>query len=135
MLEINFHKCNRCNHKWIGKLVEPKTCANPKCRTPYWNKPRVRKQIRKKLASEKYFFYFERENTAKSYSFSIVNGQIICEKCDLPNCNHVFEIFSDSKIRLSISQQGIEFSREYEMQMQELEKNVTSLKEFVETSG
>ncbi len=134
MLEINFHNCNRCNHTWIGKLAEPKTCANPKCRTPYWNKPRVRKQIRRKLVGEKYFFYFEREPSEKSYSFSIVNNQIICEKCDRPNCNHVFEIIADSKIRMRINEHGIELSPEYENQMRELEKNVASLKEFVETS-
>ena len=133
MLELNFHNCNRCNHKWIGKLAEPKTCANPKCRTPYWNKPRIRKQIKRKLAGEKYFFYFERENSAKSYSFSIMNNQITCEECDLPNCNHVFEIITDSKIRMRINEHGIEFSPEYEKQILELEKNVASLKEFVET--
>ena len=135
MLELNFHNCNRCNHKWIGTLAEPKTCANPKCRTPYWNKPRIRKQIKRKLSGEKYFFYFERENSAKSYSFSIMNNQITCEECDLSNCNHVFEIITDPKIRMRINEQGIEFSSEYENQIRELQKNVASLKEFVEMSG
>ena len=64
-----------------------------------------------------------------------MNNQITCEECDLPNCNHVFEIITDSKIRMRINEHGIEFSPEYEKQMQELEKNVASLKEFVETSG
>ena len=135
MLELNFHNCNRCNHKWIGKLSEPKTCANPKCRTPYWNKPRVRKQIRRKPSTEKHVFYFERENPEKSYSFSIMNNQIICDICDLKNCNHVFEIITDSKIRVRINEQGIEFSPEYENQVRELQKNIASLKEFVEMSG
>lgn len=37
--------CLRCGHNWIprmfdneGVLIKPKTC--PKCRSPYWNKPR-----------------------------------------------------------------------------------------------
>lgn len=33
--------CNRCNHEWIPRKDElPKTC--PKCKSPYWNKKRVR---------------------------------------------------------------------------------------------
>ena len=132
MLELNFHNCNRCDHKWIGKLAEPKTCANPKCRTPYWNKPRVRKQIKRSVSNEKYLFYFEREDSAKSYSFSITNDRITCEECDLTNCNHVYEIMTDSKIRDKISKCGIEFLPEYENEIKELGKNVIAFKEFVE---
>ena len=34
--------CLRCTHTWIPrKPVEPKFC--PKCRSPYWNKPRTKK--------------------------------------------------------------------------------------------
>ena len=46
-------KCNRCNHKWWprisieGKTVIPKTCASVKCKSPYWNKPRVFKKREK----------------------------------------------------------------------------------------
>jgi len=33
--------CNRCLHKWASRMViEPKLC--PGCKSPYWNKPRVR---------------------------------------------------------------------------------------------
>ena len=35
-----YHKCNRCKYEWISKKKKPKTCA--KCRSPYWNKKRVR---------------------------------------------------------------------------------------------
>ena len=33
-------KCERCGHEWVPKTsgVEPMTC--PKCRSPYWNRPR-----------------------------------------------------------------------------------------------
>jgi predicted Zn-ribbon and HTH transcriptional regulator len=35
--------CNRCGHKWNPRAPkEPKVC--PKCKSPYWNKPRVFKQ-------------------------------------------------------------------------------------------
>ena len=35
-------KCNRCDHKWYSRTPnEPKVC--PKCKSPYWNKERIRK--------------------------------------------------------------------------------------------
>lgn len=40
------HQCNRCRHEWPSKLEKPNTCANKKCRSPYWNKPRKRHTIR-----------------------------------------------------------------------------------------
>jgi predicted Zn-ribbon and HTH transcriptional regulator len=34
--------CNRCNHSWWARSLSlPKVC--PKCKSPYWNKERVRK--------------------------------------------------------------------------------------------
>jgi len=40
-------KCTRCNYQWYpkivdGRLQEPKTCANVKCRSKYWNRKKVR---------------------------------------------------------------------------------------------
>ena len=36
------YRCERCGHEWIPRereeLQEPKVC--PKCKSPYWNKPR-----------------------------------------------------------------------------------------------
>lgn len=35
------YKCERCNHTWIPRETtegEPLVC--PKCKSPYWNKPR-----------------------------------------------------------------------------------------------
>lgn len=33
--------CGRCDHKWVPRENgEPKVC--PSCKSPYWNKPRVR---------------------------------------------------------------------------------------------
>ncbi len=38
--------CNRCGHRWLPRIRrEPKRC--PKCRSPYWNKRRVRPSARR----------------------------------------------------------------------------------------
>lgn len=37
--------CQRCGHFWTPrKEREPETCPNPKCRSPYWNRPRKEKK-------------------------------------------------------------------------------------------
>ena len=38
------HFCKRCDHKWIGRLVNPRSCI--KCKSTYWNKYRVLKRVR-----------------------------------------------------------------------------------------
>lgn len=41
--EIIKQTCLRCGYKWFPKSEKlPKTCPNPKCKSPYWNKPRVK---------------------------------------------------------------------------------------------
>ena len=128
---LTLHSCNRCQHEWYGRLENPRTCANPKCRTPYWNKARIRKQV-KKTIKEKFHFYFEIKNPDQSYSFTIIENEIICNKCNNRTCNHVFEIMTNPKIREQISQHEIEFSSKYEAEIKELEKNVKALTEFVQ---
>jgi DNA-directed RNA polymerase subunit RPC12/RpoP len=35
------YRCERCGHEWVpreGTEGEPRVC--PKCKSPYWNKPR-----------------------------------------------------------------------------------------------
>lgn len=40
-MTIEKQKCLRCGYEWYPKTPDiPKTCANPKCRSPYWNKPK-----------------------------------------------------------------------------------------------
>ena len=36
----NIYKCKRCDYFWIreDKKGKPIRCANPGCRSPYWNK-------------------------------------------------------------------------------------------------
>ncbi len=36
------HQCNRCDYVWYSTQQDPKSCASGKCKSPYWNKPRVR---------------------------------------------------------------------------------------------
>lgn len=36
------YKCERCDHEWIPRETtegEPLVC--PRCKSPYWNKPRI----------------------------------------------------------------------------------------------
>lgn len=33
--------CSRCNHEWITRIETPPVSC-PKCKSIYWNKPRVR---------------------------------------------------------------------------------------------
>jgi predicted Zn-ribbon and HTH transcriptional regulator len=52
------YECDRCGHKWIprSKIDETPTIC-PKCKSPYWNKPRKiveeKKEMAKKLAGIK----------------------------------------------------------------------------------
>lgn len=38
-------KCLRCGHEWHPRdpTVHPKVCPNPKCKSPYWDRPRKKK--------------------------------------------------------------------------------------------
>jgi len=40
--KVTFFICERCGHEWIPRdpETEPRNCASPKCKSPYWNKPR-----------------------------------------------------------------------------------------------
>lgn len=44
-LKVDGYECNRCKHQWIpkqkGSPKVPAVC--PKCKSPYWNKPRKNK--------------------------------------------------------------------------------------------
>lgn len=36
--------CGRCGNVWVSKSEDgPRTCPSRLCRSPYWNKPRVRR--------------------------------------------------------------------------------------------
>ena len=67
------YRCERCEHEWIPRSfeVEPLTC--PKCKSPYWNRPRksplsydeFRSKVRKALkASDSPLTWTEIRTTA-----------------------------------------------------------------------
>lgn len=33
-------RCERCSHEWIPKAAEKEPSVCPKCKSPYWNRPR-----------------------------------------------------------------------------------------------
>lgn len=41
-LQVWGYRCERCSHEWIPRDfdIEPRVC--PKCKSPYWNRPRKR---------------------------------------------------------------------------------------------
>jgi len=44
-ITIDGFQCERCGHEWIPhKNGEPRVC--PKCKSPYWNKPRQEKSAK-----------------------------------------------------------------------------------------
>jgi DNA-directed RNA polymerase subunit RPC12/RpoP len=34
------YRCERCNHEWIPKDAENEPAVCPRCKSPYWNRPR-----------------------------------------------------------------------------------------------
>ena len=45
LISVMGYRCERCGHEWIPRsagTVYPKVC--PKCKSPYWDTPRVRKK-------------------------------------------------------------------------------------------
>jgi predicted Zn-ribbon and HTH transcriptional regulator len=38
---IKGFKCKRCGHEWKPKVKNPVQC--PKCRSPYWDRERIKK--------------------------------------------------------------------------------------------
>lgn len=46
-LSVEGFRCERCEHEWIPRNKEDEPSVCPKCKSPYWNKPRKNKQIKK----------------------------------------------------------------------------------------
>jgi predicted Zn-ribbon and HTH transcriptional regulator len=40
---IRGHRCHRCNHAWRPKNLEEAPIVCPKCKSPYWKKPKKAK--------------------------------------------------------------------------------------------
>jgi rubrerythrin len=43
-------KCERCGHEWLPKTPGYQAAACPKCKSPYWNRPRKQPARHKKPA-------------------------------------------------------------------------------------
>ncbi|MCK5260548.1 MAG: hypothetical protein KAJ44_00030 [Thermoplasmatales archaeon] len=39
-ITVDGYKCERCEHEWIPRNWEEKPRVCPKCKSPYWDKPR-----------------------------------------------------------------------------------------------
>ena len=48
-LSIEGFKCERCEHEWIPNDIHQEPTVCPKCKSPYWNKPRKQKLKKKSL--------------------------------------------------------------------------------------
>jgi hypothetical protein len=46
------YQCERCSHKWIPKDPEKEPSVCPKCKSPYWNRPRKNAPAVKKLEKQ-----------------------------------------------------------------------------------
>ena len=42
------NKCYRCKHAWIPRDIEEKPSVCPKCKSPYWFKPKEKENKKKK---------------------------------------------------------------------------------------
>ena len=52
-MSIALLKCLRCGYEWYPRSPEPpQRCASKKCRTPYWNKPKVKQSGPSKKVGE-----------------------------------------------------------------------------------
>jgi len=42
MAEITLkgYRCERCGHEWVPRNTDEKPRVCPKCKTPYWDRPR-----------------------------------------------------------------------------------------------
>lgn len=53
-IEVMGYRCERCGHEWVPRSEgeEPRVC--PKCKSPYWNRPRQRKSKHGKKLDKKH---------------------------------------------------------------------------------
>ena len=43
IIKTEGYKCERCGNEWVPRNKEESPIICPKCKTPYWNKPKKRK--------------------------------------------------------------------------------------------
>jgi NAD-dependent SIR2 family protein deacetylase len=86
MVQIWGWQCERCDHEWLPRNRERKPKVCPKCKSPYWNKPRQQRgktdnlpkdNIGRMIANDR----FLDESEA---SQNLINPNISAENNDLP---------------------------------------------------
>ena len=43
-IEAEGYKCTRCEYKWVPKNIKRIPISCPKCKSPYWAKPKRKKK-------------------------------------------------------------------------------------------
>ena len=49
-LKVWGYRCERCEHEWIPRDIENEPRVCPKCKSPYWNRPRRAQTSSKRAA-------------------------------------------------------------------------------------
>jgi predicted Zn-ribbon and HTH transcriptional regulator len=42
-LQVMGYRCERCGHEWVPRINQPPRVC-PKCKSPYWDRPRREKK-------------------------------------------------------------------------------------------
>jgi len=80
---IIIFRCLRCGHEWASKQKQPKVC--PKCRSPYWDRPRKpKKNVTYSCSCGKFqciggIGFIDGKRMKSENSWQII--QVICDKC------------------------------------------------------
>ena len=40
-IKLEGYRCERCSHEWARRDFTKETRVCPKCKSPYWNEPRI----------------------------------------------------------------------------------------------
>jgi predicted Zn-ribbon and HTH transcriptional regulator len=43
-IEVPGYRCHRCSHEWVPRNKDQKPRVCPKCKSPYWDRPRRTKK-------------------------------------------------------------------------------------------
>ena len=44
MIKVKGYRCERCGHEWIPREPKEKPRVCPKCKSPYWDRPRKKRK-------------------------------------------------------------------------------------------
>lgn len=52
-IQLSGFECERCTHSWVPRMEMQKPRVCPKCKSPYWNRPKIKKFTSKKSSGLK----------------------------------------------------------------------------------